>query len=77
MFWEEEKDENTRYVVPDDVVDLVYSINCKCLPLDHAYTFSNAVRAALPWMDDEPQAGNPTSGECQHVILEDTEPVQS
>jgi CRISPR-associated protein Cas6 len=57
MFWEEEKDENTRYVVPDDVVDLVYSISCKCLPLDHAYSFSNAVRAALPWMDDEPQAG--------------------
>ena len=57
MFWEEEKDENTRHAVPDDVVDLVYSISCKCLPLDHAYTFSNAVRAALPWMDDEPQAG--------------------
>jgi len=57
MFWEEEKDENTRYAVPDDVVDVVYSISCKCLPLDHAYTFSNAVRAALPWMDDEPQAG--------------------
>ena len=57
MFWEEEKDENTRHAVPDDVVDLVYSISCKCLPLDHAYTFSSAVRAALPWMDDEPQAG--------------------
>ncbi|MFQ5645004.1 MAG: type I-MYXAN CRISPR-associated protein Cas6/Cmx6 [Thiogranum sp.] len=57
MFWEEEKDENSPYTVPDDVVDLVYSINCKCLPLDHAYTFSSAIRTALPWMDDEPQAG--------------------
>jgi len=57
MFWEEEKDENSPVVVPDDVVDLVYNINCKCLPLDHAYSFSVAVRAALPWIDDEAQAG--------------------
>ncbi len=57
MFWEQEKDENTPCVVPDDVVDLVYHISCKCLPLDHAYGFSTAVRAALPWIDDEAQAG--------------------
>jgi CRISPR-associated protein Cas6 len=57
MFWEEEKDENTPFVVPDDVVDVVYNINSKCLPLDHAYSFSSAMRAALPWIDDEAQAG--------------------
>ena len=57
MFWEEEKNENSTYVVPDDVVDLVYSISCKCLPLDHAYSFSRAIRDALPWMDQEEQAG--------------------
>ncbi len=57
MYWEEDKDENSPYQVSDDVVDLVYSISCKCLPLDHAYAFSNAIRTALPWMDDEPQAG--------------------
>jgi len=57
MFWEEETDENSPLVVPDDVVDLVYSIKCKCLPLDHAYSFSVAMRAALPWIDEETQAG--------------------
>jgi CRISPR-associated protein Cas6 len=57
MYWEENKDENSPYQVSDDVVDLVYSISCKCLPLDHAYAFSSAIRAALPWMDEEPQAG--------------------
>jgi CRISPR-associated protein Cas6 len=57
MFWEEDKDANSPYVVPDDVVDLVYNIQCKCLPLDHAYAFSTVIREALPWMDDEPQAG--------------------
>ncbi len=57
MFWEEEKDESTPYQVPDDVVDLVYHIGCRSLPLDHAWTFSCAVKERLPWMDDEPQAG--------------------
>lgn len=57
MFWEDETDGHSPYVVSDDVVDLVYNINCKCLPLDHAYSFSMAVRAALPWMDEEARAG--------------------
>ncbi len=57
MFWEEDKDENTPYSVPDDVVDLVYHIGCKCLPLDHAQAFSEAVREVLPWIDEEPMAG--------------------
>ncbi|VAW82655.1 hypothetical protein MNBD_GAMMA13-1454 [hydrothermal vent metagenome] len=57
MYWEEDKDENSPYQVPDDVVDLSYNISCKCLPLDHAYTFSCAIRAALPWLDEDPQTG--------------------
>lgn len=57
MFWKEDTDENTEYLVPDDVVDLVYNINCRCLPLDHAFAFSEAIRAQLPWIDDEPAAG--------------------
>jgi CRISPR-associated protein Cas6 len=57
MYWEEEKDKATAYQVPDDVVDLVYGINCRALPLDHAYSFSCAVRESLPWIDEEPQAG--------------------
>lgn len=57
MFWEEEKDENSPYVVPDDVVDLVYHIKCRSLPLDHAHSFSQAVIARLDWIPEEPQAG--------------------
>jgi len=57
MFWEEDKDENTPYTVPEDVLDLIYQISCKCLPLDHAHAFSVAIRKALPWIDDEPMAG--------------------
>ncbi len=57
MFWEEEKNENTAYVMPDDVVDLVFRINCQCLPLDHAHSFSSAIRGSLSWIDEEEQAG--------------------
>jgi CRISPR-associated protein Cas6 len=57
MFWEEEKDENTPYEVPDTVVDLVYSIRCRSLPLDHAYSFSTAVLGHLAWIEDEELAG--------------------
>jgi len=57
MLWEEEKDENSPYVVPDDVVDLVYNISCRCLPLDHAYSFSRAVGEALSWIEQEQYAG--------------------
>lgn len=57
MFWDEEKDKATPYRVPDDVVDLVYNIHCRALPLDHAYSLSHAVREFLPWMDEEEQAG--------------------
>ena len=57
MFWEETKDENAPYVVPDDVVDMVYSISCRCVPLDHAFAFSRAVREVLGWIDEEELAG--------------------
>ncbi|BAV33590.1 CRISPR-associated protein [Sulfuricaulis limicola] len=56
MFWQEAK-ENEHYIVPDDVVDLVFSIQCRCLPVDHSYALSQAIAAALPWFADEAHAG--------------------
>jgi CRISPR-associated protein Cas6 len=41
----------------DDVVDAVFAIECRSLPVDHAYALSAAIQAALPWFADEPQAG--------------------
>ena len=57
MHWEEDTHDKDRWAVPDDVVDLVYNIGCKMLPLDHAYAFSKALHAALPWLDQEERAG--------------------
>ncbi len=56
MYWQETK-ENEHYIVPDDVVDVVYNIQCRCLPVDHVWALSRAISAALPWFADEPEAG--------------------
>lgn len=41
----------------DEVVDAVFAIECRSLPVDHAHALSAAIQAALPWFADEPQAG--------------------
>ena len=56
MYWQETK-ETDRYIIPDDIVDVVYNIQCRCLPVDHAYALSQAVGQALPWFMEEEQAG--------------------
>jgi len=45
--------------VDDDygVVDAAFAIECRSLPVDHAWALSQAVQAALPWFAEEPQAG--------------------
>jgi len=57
MFWQEEENDVERFVVPENVVDVLFSISCKTLPVDHAHALSTAVKEALPWFEDELQAG--------------------
>jgi len=42
---------------PGDIVDAVFAISCRSLPVDHAYALSQAIQAALPWFALEPRAG--------------------
>ena len=46
-----------QQTVPDDVVEVVFSIECRTLPVDHAYALSECIREVLPWFSDEPKAG--------------------
>lgn len=55
MFWEEKSDERAR-ARPEDTVDLLFSIDCRQLPVDHAYALSTAIRRELPWLEDEDRA---------------------
>ncbi len=56
MYWEEDKG-NEPPEVSDAVVDLVFGIDCRCLPVDHAYALAQAMQRELPWLTDEPNAG--------------------
>jgi CRISPR-associated protein Cas6 len=56
MYWED--DEQTEVVAAgNDVVDLVFGLNCRCLPVDHIFALSQAVQLVLPWLEDESAAG--------------------
>lgn len=41
----------------DEVLDAVFAIECRSLPVDHAFALSQAIQSALPWFAGEPQAG--------------------
>jgi CRISPR-associated protein Cas6 len=55
MLWKDDKKSPTNST--DSVLDLVFSINCKSLPSDHAFLLSQAVQQLLPWFVEEKHAG--------------------
>ena len=57
MFWEEDEDKTLPYAIPEDVIDLVFSIKCKTLPLNHAWALSREILKHLPWIEGDPIAG--------------------
>ena len=44
-------------VEKEQIVDAVFAIACRCLPVDHAYALQQAIQEALPWFAAEPGAG--------------------
>jgi CRISPR-associated protein Cas6 len=57
MYWQEDEEKPKNPVIPDDVVDLVYSIKCRSLPVDHAHALYSAISEILPWLHEEDGAG--------------------
>jgi len=56
MYWKEDEDKGGAYQVPEDVVDLLFKIECKSLPLDHGFQLSDQIIQYIPWIKDEPLA---------------------
>ncbi len=56
MYWQEESD-NDQFVVPDNVLDLSFRIECKALPVDHAWALSKEIQRILPWFAEERLCG--------------------
>lgn len=42
--------------VDDSIIDLLFALRCKSLPVDHAYALSRALLEAVPWLAEEPGA---------------------
>ena len=57
MYWNENSSGSKQFIVPDDIVDIVYKLDCKSLPLDHAWFLSQALQLALPWLVEDENAG--------------------
>jgi CRISPR-associated protein Cas6 len=51
MFWQEDDDKN-ELRVPDDVVDVLFSLQCRSIAVDHAYALSQALLANAPWLSE-------------------------
>jgi CRISPR-associated protein Cas6 len=57
VLWEDEDKQKKEDLVPDDVVDLSFRINCRQIPTTHAYELAQALYQVLPWIEDEPEIG--------------------
>ena len=57
MYWQEEEEQDGRFVVPESVVDLHFKIRCDALPVDHGWLLFDALSGHLPWLEEETQAG--------------------
>ena len=57
MYWQDQEVKKKQYAVPDDIVDVSFKVQCKQLPLDHAYTLSQTIQKELSWIGKEPQSG--------------------
>lgn len=55
MYWTEDDDDKQK--VDDKVVELVCSIRCRSLPVDHVWALSDALLQQLPWLADGQGAG--------------------
>lgn len=56
MFWLED-DQQEMDEALNDVIDMVFTVSGKTLPVDHAQSLSDAVIDVLPWVEHEPDAG--------------------
>lgn len=82
MFWHEDPDP-VETAAADAVVDVLFALDCRELPVDHAHALSRALLGCVPWLADAPGCGlhtvhvagsqngweRPTHGVDQHILL--------
>lgn len=53
IYWQEDEDPSAD----TDITDLAFSIECRCVPADHAWLLAQELQRALPWWTSDPQMG--------------------
>ena len=62
MYWNEDK-KTEEYQVPDDIIDLSFTVKCQCLPLEHMDALSKSLFEKIPGLEEDPLAGiHPING---------------
>lgn len=56
MYWQESSPQ-TEVTISDAVIDVLFALQGRTLPIDHGYALQQAVFAHAPWLHEEPQAG--------------------
>ncbi len=56
MFWQED-DRPTGFQIPDDIIDLVFDIQCRELPVDHQHELSQALIRHIPELEQDERFG--------------------
>ena len=57
LFWEEEDDKTLPFTAPDAIFDVMFSMSCRSIPVDHAWDLSEVIQQHLPWLKDYEGAG--------------------
>lgn len=57
MYWSEDSDAKEEFVIADNIVDVVFNVQGKTIPLDNAYALSRAIEQVLPWVTEDEQIG--------------------
>jgi len=57
MFWEDEDDKTLPFKAPETIFDVLFSIKCKSIPVDHAWVLSQEILNYLPWLNETDGAG--------------------
>jgi len=55
MYWSQDESPESL-PVPDDIVDVLFTLDCRRLPVDNSHALSDALSRAVPWLAEIPGA---------------------
>ena len=57
MYWSEDSGKKEEFIIPDNIVDVVFSVKGKSIPLDNAHSLALAIEKVLPWVANDNLVG--------------------